>query len=75
VAGIRAWMTERPASGASRDLGWELDANGFWKLDPTLLLTGGFGILFPGDAWITLNADPDATDHVLKFSTKLTYTF
>jgi len=75
VTGIRAWMTERPAPGASRDLGWELDANAFWPLDPTLLLTGGFGILFPGDAWIILNGDPGATDHVLKFSTKLTYTF
>jgi hypothetical protein len=82
LAGIRARMTERPASGASRDLGWELDANAFWRMDPSLLLTGGFGILFPDDAWmtlmrdpVTLKDDPGATDHVLKFSTKLTYTF
>ncbi|MBI3812597.1 MAG: hypothetical protein HY283_10435, partial [Nitrospirae bacterium] len=74
LAGIRAWTTERPASGASRDLGWELDANAFWRMDPSLLLTGGFGILFPGDAWITLKG-PGATDPSLKFSTKLTYTF
>jgi hypothetical protein len=74
LAGIRAWMTERPAAGASLDLGWELDANAFWQIDPSLLLTGGVGILFPGDAWIALKG-PGATDNVLKFSTKLTYTF
>jgi hypothetical protein len=74
LAGIRAQMTERPASGASRDLGWELDSNAFWQMDPSLLLTGGFGILFPGDAWITLKG-PGATDPAFKFSTKLTYAF
>lgn len=74
LAGIRALLTERPAADASRELGWEMDANAFWQLDPRLLLTGGFGILFPGDAWITLKG-PGATDPALKFSTKLTYTF
>ncbi len=75
LAGIRAQMTERPAAGESRDLGWELDANASWQMDPHLLLTGGFGILFPGDAWMTLKADPAATDHMIKASTKLIYTF
>jgi len=75
LAGIRAQMTERPAAGASRDLGWELDANAAWPLDPHLLLTGGAGILFPGEAWMALKGDPAATDHMIKASTKLVYTF
>lgn len=75
LAGIRAQMTDRPAAGQSRDLGWELDTNASWQLDPRLLLTAGAGILFPGDAWITLKGDPGATDHMIKASTKLIYTF
>ncbi|MEK6683686.1 MAG: hypothetical protein AABY46_03410, partial [Nitrospirota bacterium] len=39
LAGIRARLTEEPAAGAPRDLGWELDVNAFWPLDPHLLLT------------------------------------
>ena len=74
LAGIWARLTEEPAADAPRDLGWELDVNAFWPLDPHLLLTGGFGVLFPGDAWVTL-LGPQASDQMIKLSTKLIYTF
>lgn len=75
LAWIRAWLTERPDPGASRDLGWELDANAFYQLDSKLLLTGGFGLLFTNDAWKALMEDAEATDRMIKLSTKLSYTF
>ncbi|HEY5593922.1 MAG TPA: hypothetical protein VIL61_02040 [Nitrospiria bacterium] len=75
LAGIGARMTEEPATDAPQNLGWELDANASWQLDPHLLLTGGFGILFPGDAWMILMDDTEAVDHMIKASTKLIYTF
>lgn len=75
LAGIRARMSQPPVPDAPRNLGWEFDANVFWQLDPRLRLTGGLGILFPGDAWPVLLGDPGAKDHVVKLSTKLSYTF
>jgi hypothetical protein len=75
LAGIGARLSEEPTVGAPLNLGWELDANASWQLDPRLVLTGGFGILFPGDAWVTLMGDTEAVDHMIKASTKLIYTF
>lgn len=75
LAGIWARLTEAPAPDAPQNLGMELDLNGTWQLERTLLLAGGFGVLFPGQGWRTLYDDPKANDNMVKFSTKLTYTF
>ena len=75
LAVIWARVTEAPAKNASRNLGSEWDLNASWQLEPRLLLTGGAGILFTGNGWRTLYADPNANANMVKFSTKLTYTF
>ncbi len=75
VAWIRAIMTERPGPDASKDLGWELDANGLWQIDSNLSFQVGSGILFAGDAWKALMSDPEATDRIIKLSSKLVFVF
>jgi hypothetical protein len=75
LAWILARLTERPASDASRVLGSEFDANASWQLEHDLLLTGGFGILLPGEAWMTLLADSRAKNSAIKLSTALNYKF
>ncbi|MBI3595893.1 MAG: hypothetical protein HY203_01920 [Nitrospirae bacterium] len=75
LAAIWARLTQEPASNAPRNLGVEWDLNASWQLEPRLLLTGGFGILFPGQGWRTLYSDPQANDNMIKVSTKLSYTF
>ena len=75
LAAIWARLSEAPANNAPRNLGQEIDLNASWQLEPRLLLTGGAGILFPGQGWRTLFVDPQANDNMIKISTKLTYTF
>ncbi|MBI3609822.1 MAG: hypothetical protein HY204_03860 [Nitrospirae bacterium] len=75
LAVIRARLTHEPTAGASRDLGWEFDANAAWQLDPNLLLSGGFGLLLTGDAWPARLGGPQATDNMIKLSTRLVYAF
>ncbi|HEY4485330.1 MAG TPA: hypothetical protein VI702_03265 [Nitrospiria bacterium] len=75
LSGIGARLTEEPDSNGRRNLGWELDADTYWQLDPNLLLISGFGLLFPGDAWQSLLGNAEAKDHMVKLSTKIVYTF
>jgi len=75
AAVLWAQLTERPAPGVDRDLGWEFDLNGIYPLDDHLIWTSGFGILLTGEGWQGIYGDPDATNHQIKLATKLVYTF
>lgn len=75
LAVIWARMTERPAPGIDRDLGWEIDLNGSFPLDDHLIWLAGVGYLFSGEAWEGIYGDPDADDDQIKAFSKFIFTY
>ena len=67
LAVIWAKMTEKPAPGINRELGWELDFNTTYPFDTNLVWNNGLGVLFSGEAWEGIYGDPGADDLQVKF--------
>lgn len=75
AVGIVAWLSEKPLTGESRYLGWEVDGNLSWEIERDLRLEAGLGFLFTGGGWKNLLNDPGAGGTIVKGSTKLVYSF
>ncbi len=75
AVGIVAQLSEKPLTGESRYLGWEVDGNLSWDIERDLRLEAGLGLLFTGGGWKNLYNDSGAGSTIVKAATRLVFSF